>query len=148
MPVILFIDLKTVDKKTVNPFEKKDFDCLIGLEKLVSLSEFITEVNSKFPLAMTADRMAEVVFDKYRKICQYNEFLQKRLTIEMFEGEFKLFEGGQYVDLQPSVSWNCYMLRTAVFQKKIFQDTKTCQSASLGYIIADISGMGVKLIKP
>jgi len=107
--------------------------------KLVTLSEFIKEINAQFPSVFTWTEMQDILIKKYKSICKYNDFLQQKLTIEMFEGDNKIFIGGIYVDLQPSIEYNYYRIGN----KMIFRDGNTYVNGSLGFKIEDIAGRDI-----
>lgn len=88
----------------------------------------------------------ELVFDlqisniKQKMFVEYAKFLNKELCIEMFEGERKIFEGGKYVDRQPSTQWNTYEIAGVV----IFQDSNTGINRPIGKRVFDLAGKGLK----
>lgn len=113
------------------------------MEKLIGISEFILQQDKIFPAAMMANEFIELLAEKYSAIVKYNKFLNQPLTIEMFEGENKIFIGGKYNDIQPSTNWNYYSIADTV----IFKDTNGKQNASIGLKISDLTGLGLKYIK-
>lgn len=106
---------------------------------LIPLSDFITKINSDFPSSFDRLEMQALVIDKYKQICDYNKFLNRKLTYDMFEGDSKIFDSGAYVDMQPSTQWNYYQIEG----KKIFQDSNYGSNCSLGLKIGDLVGLGL-----
>lgn len=107
--------------------------------KLVTLSEFIKEINTQFPSVFTRSEMQDILIKKYKSICKYNDFLQQKLTIEMFEGDNKIFIGGSYIDLQPSTEYNYYRIGN----KMVFRDGNTYTNGPLGFKVEDIAGRDI-----
>lgn len=110
---------------------------------LITLSQFIDEQEKIFPSAMDREEMQKLVISKYQSIAKYNRFLNKPLSIDMFEGDGKIFLRGKYVDIQPSTSYNYY----TIGGKTIFRDRNTSQNGSLGLTVHDIAGLGVKYLE-
>lgn len=122
-------------------------EALSGIETLLPLSEYIEKIDSEYPKTLLSHEMSDLVFDKYKMICTYTRFLKQKLTIDMFEEDNKIFEGGYYVDLQPSTNYNYYIIAG----KKIFMDGNSMEGfkalMSLGMTVADIAGKNIKIIK-
>lgn len=109
--------------------------------ELITLSEFIEKIEKDYPNTMTKEEMQNIVFENYKRICKYNKFLNMPLTIEMFEGENKIFNGGRYNDLQPSTQWNYY----SIYGLKIFEDRNGFKNGSIGKKVSDLSGKGLNV---
>ncbi|MCE7039170.1 gp58-like family protein [Dyadobacter sp. CY312] len=124
--------------------------------KLISMVDFILDIDwltttafcEKYnaPLPMPADGvMGLLTIDaiKHRMFLDYAKFLNRKLTIDMFEGEKRIFTTGQYNDLQPSTSWNYY----SIGGKRIFQDNNTGVNNELGLKIGDLVKLDITYIK-
>lgn len=103
--------------------------------KLIPLVDFIKKIDSDFPKSVTRDEMRNLVLIKYQSIVEYAKFLEKPLTIEMFEGDAAIFKGGKYHDVQPSREWNYY----SISGYKIFQDSNGRQNNSYGRKVSDLT---------
>jgi len=121
-------------------------------KKLIPMIQFIIEIDwmttSEFcqesgaPLPNIRDGVnsfLQIDAIKHRMFVEYAKFLSKTLTIDMFEGDGKIFEGGKYKDRQPSVNWNTYEIKGVV----IFKDSNGQRYNSLGLKVCDLAGRGI-----
>lgn len=133
------------------------------MNKLLSLSEFILWLNSltsnellkEFPRSFhslnSIDTKNQTVFKlvandaiMWRLVKEYNKFLLMDLQIDFFEGDNKLFLGGNYHNIQPSTTSNFYEIKGIV----VFRDTNRKTNASLCMKVKNISGFDIELSKP
>lgn len=91
----------------------------------------------------SADQFLRIDVVKQKMFVEYAKFLNKKLTIEMFEGERKIFIGGQYIDRQPSTNYNTY----EILGKAVFKDSNTTKNSSLGLKINDLVSFGITYIE-
>ena len=123
---------------------------------LKSLSDYILDIDfmttNEFCLAYkvpmpyftgdvktSVDLILQIDAIKQRMFVEYAKFLNKELCMEMFEGDRKIFEGGQYIDRQPSHDWNTYEIKDVV----IFMDSNKGQNRPIGKRVSDLTGKGL-----
>mgnify|MGYP001346061043 CR=1 FL=1 len=88
----------------------------------------------------SADQFLQVDAIKYRLITAYAKFLNKELTLDMFEGDKKIFNGGSY---ETKLPYNNYVV-VGNGSTTIFQDTDLEKNTSLKLRINDITGLGIE----
>ena len=86
-----------------------------------------------------ADGLLQIDAIKHKMFVEHAKFLNKKLSLDMFEGENAVFIGGQYVDRQPSSHWNTFEIKNKV----VFQDSNGRKNNSLGLKVSDLCGLGV-----
>jgi hypothetical protein len=114
-------------------------DFILEIDFMTTI-EFCKNYEVQLPTIQAgANGLLQIDAIKHKMFVEYAKFLNKKLTIDMFEGEKNLFVGGKYVDRQPSIHWNTYEIRNRV----VFQDSNGKQNNSIGLKVSDLCGFGV-----
>ena len=106
----------------------------------MTTTEFCQETGAPMPnVREGVNSFLQVDAIKHRMFVEYAKFLNKDLTIEMFEGEKRIFEDGKYVNRQPSIEWNTYEINGIV----VFRDVVGSKNAFMGKKVKDLAGLGI-----
>lgn len=114
-------------------------DYILKIDRMITL-EFCKTY--KIPIVKGDYDFMQVEAVKYRMFVEYATFLNQKLTLDMFEGDKRIFTTGRYENVQPSREWNYYHIGG----KKIFQDSNTETNCSLGLKVSDLTRLGITYI--
>ena len=116
------------------------------MRELISMVDFVLEINDmsehdflryiNFKGEYGANKNVEILAIKNKLYYEYAKFLNKELTIDMFEGDNKIFEGGKYNN--KSTINNYYSINDFT----IFMDDEDGKiNCSIGLTVQDLVGL-------